>query len=546
MNPYDYIIIGSGFGGSVSAMRLTEKGYRVAVLEQGKRFSDNDFPKTNRIIRKYLWLPLLRCFGPQNLAFFKEAFVLRGIGVGGGSLIYANTHMVPPDAFFENPVWASLNDWKKILMPFYDKARFMLGTVPARNLNTEDNILRDIAREMGQEASFKGVNVGVYYGDRDKEVDPYFNGHGPMRKGCIECAGCMVGCRYNAKNTLVKNYLYFAEKSGAQVFPETKVYKIEYRDNQYWVHTCSSTAWRKGESRIFKSSGLVMSAGVVGTLNLLLKQKHQYKTLTALSDRLGKNVRTNSKSIGGVTSAREKLNNGVAITSIFAPDKDTHIELVKFPDKSDGMRLLGVPAAGRGNGFTRTLKLMGNIITHPADFLRMLFNRKWATNSILVMVMQTLDSSMEMIYRKSLFSSGITLVNKSAQRVSPYKEAGQEVARRFAKKVGGIPANNITELMFNMSTADHIMGGCPLGENIQSGVVNKKFEVFGYPRMYIVDGSIIPCNLGVNPSLTITALSEYAMSHVHEKEGNKNKKLDELLKMNTAADVQHSRQSPAS
>lgn len=529
MNAYDFIIIGSGFGGSVSAMRLTEKGYRVAVLEQGKRFSDNDFPKTNRNIRKYLWLPLLRCFGPQNLAFFKEAFVLRGIGVGGGSLIYANTHMIPPDAFFENPVWASLNDWKKTLMPFYDKARFMLGTVPAKNFNTEDNILRDIAREMGREASFKGVNVGVYYGDRDKEADPYFNGHGPLRKGCIECAGCMVGCRYNAKNTLVKNYLYFAEKFGAQVFPETKVYKIEYRDNQYWVHTCSSTAWRKGESRLFKSNGLVMSAGVIGTLNLLLKQKHQYKTLTGLSDRLGKNIRTNSKSIGGVTSARKKLNNGVAITSIFAPDKDTHIELVKFPDKSDGMRLFGFPAAGKGNGFVRTMKMLGNVIAHPVEFLRMLFNHKWATNSILVMVMQTLDSSMEMIYRKSLFSSGITLVNKSAQRVSPYKEAGQEVARRFARKTGGIPANNITELMFSMSTADHIMGGCPMGENINGGVVNKKFEVFGYPRMHIVDGSIIPCNLGVNPSLTITALSEYAMSHVPEKEGNSRKSLDSLL-----------------
>lgn len=525
---YDYIVIGSGFGGSVSAMRLSEKGYSVCVLEKGKRFTDTDFPKSNRNIRKYAWMPKLKCFGAQNMVFYRKALVLGGVGVGGGSLIYANTHMVPPDAFFNNPVWAQLNDWKNTLLPFYDKAKFMLGTVPVTTFYREDEILKDIAREMGKESSFKGVNVGVYFGDEKKEIDPYFKGLGPLRNGCRECAGCMIGCRYNAKNSLTKNYLYFAEKFGTEVFPETLVTKIEYRDGHYLVSTKKSTSWLPAEKRIIESKGLIVSGGVLGTLNLLLKQKYHYKTLPDLSNRLGENIRTNSKSICGVTAAKERLNHGVSITSIFAPDKDTHIEIVKYPDLSDGMRLLSTLMTGKGSPFVRTLKLFWNIITQPAKLWKLLFGKNWATNSILIMVMQTIDSSMKMVFKRFPFSR-MTLKYTDGQTPPTYQEIGQVVTKRYAEKVGGIPANAISEVIFNMSTADHILGGCPMGTSKENGVVDKEFKVFGYPNMYILDGTIIPCNLGVNPSLTITALCEYAMDQIPEKPGNQQKSLETLM-----------------
>lgn len=528
MNPYDYIIIGSGFGGSVSAMRLSEKGYSVCVLEKGKRYADEDFPKSNRNMRKYLWMPNIKFYGPQNMAFFSKALVLGGVGVGGGSLIYANTHMVPSDPFFNNPVWSGLNDWKKILAPFYDKAKFMLGSVPITQFNREDEILKEIATEMGRESSFKGVNVGVYFGDEKKETDPYFNGLGPMRNGCRNCAGCMIGCRYNAKNTLEKNYLWFAEKSGTEIFPETLVTKIEYHDGQYKIHTRKSTSWLPAERKVYVSKKLIISGGVLGTLDLLLKQKYHYKTLPNLSDELGKNIRTNSKSICGVTGARERLNNGVAITSIFAPDENTHIEIVKYPDLSDGMRALSTLLTGKGNRFVRIMKMFGNIIAHPVNYWKLQFGKNWATNSILIMVMQTIDSSMKMVLRKFPFPR-ITLKYAEGPKPPTYQEIGQQVTKRYAEKVGGIPANAITEILFNMSTADHILGGCPMGTSKENGVVDKEFKVFGYPDMHILDGTIIPCNLGVNPSLTITALSEYAMSLIPEKEGNTKKSLEESV-----------------
>lgn len=528
---YDYIIIGSGFGGSVSAMRLSEKGYSVLVLEKGRRFTAKDFPKTNWNLRKYLWAPALKFFGIQKLTFFKEVFVISGVGVGGGSLVYANTHMVPDDKFFSNPSWARFNDWKKVLAPYYQRAKFMLGSVPYPRLNEEDLALREVARDMGKEDSFGNVAVGVYFGDTSKEYDPYFNGLGPNRRGCTECAGCMVGCRHNAKNTLDKNYLWFAEKFGAKVQAETLVTKIEYKDDTYHITTQSSTSWFNRDVKVYKSKGLVVSGGVLGTMHLLLKQKYETGTLPNLSDTLGFTVRTNSESLCGVVSRDDrKLNNGIAITSIFNADEHTHIEIVKFPDYSDSMFRLATFATGPGTPLTRTAKLIGNILSKPFAYLKANFKLNIARNAIIILVMQTLDNSMKMVWKKGLFGGSIALDNSGQNRVPAYIPKGQEVMHRYAGKVNGIAMNAFTEILFNMSTTAHILGGCPMGETAKEGVIDAQFRAHGYPNMYILDGSIIQGNLGVNPSLTITALSEYAMEQIPVKEGSKVQPLEVLMR----------------
>ena len=292
---FDYIVIGSGFGGSVSACRLSEKGYKVAVIEQGKRKQAKDFAKSNWNVSKYLWAPLLKCFGPQRLFFFKEVLILGGVGVGGGSLVYANTHMTPDDKFFSNPAWAHIKDWKKTLSPFYELAKFMLGTTTNSKLYVEDDFLKSVARDMNQINSFKSTQVGVYFGEKGNNIDPYFGGKGPERNACTECAGCMVGCRYNAKNTLDKNYLWFAEKNGAEIIPETRVTKIvELANGTYEIHTEQSTKIFFKKKKVFTSNGLVLAAGVLGTLNLLFKNRDEFETLQRVSETLGTNVRTNS------------------------------------------------------------------------------------------------------------------------------------------------------------------------------------------------------------------------------------------------------------
>jgi len=534
---WDYIIIGSGFGGSVSAMRLSEKGYSVLVIEKGKRYGAKDFPKTNWNIRKYLWIPLLKCFGIQKLTFFKEVFVISGVGVGGGSLVYANTHMVPPDKFFQNPVWSHFKDWKKALVPYYELALRMLGSVKYPKMQEEDNVLKEVARDMGKEESFSNVNVGVYFGDSTHEADPYFKGLGPPRRGCIECAGCMVGCRYNAKNTLDKNYLWFAEKFGAQVLPETLATRIEYKDGTYHVHTRCSTSWFGRKKQVFQSKGLIMCGGVLGTMELLLRQKYELKTLPQLSDTLGFSLRTNSESLCGVLSRDRKLNHGVAISSIFNPDEHTHIEVVKFPDHSDSMFRLGTFAVGPGTPLVRTARLIATILSKPFTYIRANLRLNIARNSVIILVMQTLDNSMKMVWKRGWFGGKMAIDNSGQNRVPAYIETGQQVMYRYAEKVNGIPMNALTEIVFNMSTTAHILGGCPMGRNREEGVVNDNFQVHGYPDMYILDGSIIPCNLGVNPSLTITALSEYAMDRIPVKEGYAGKTLEMLMREQTTQHI---------
>lgn len=526
---FDYIVIGSGFGGSVAAMRLAEKGYSVLILEKGKHFQTDDFPKSDWNLPKFLWMPKLKWFGFQNLTFFRQVTVLSGVGVGGGSIVYGNTHMFPPDEFFNNSAWAHFKDWKKILTPYYDLARKMLGTRHLDKLHQEDELLQQVAADMGKANTFSGVNVGVYFGDTEQEADPYFNGKGPLRSGCRECAGCMVGCRYNAKNTLDKNYLFFAQKFGAKIIASTIVHKITHSQGLYHIHTSDSTSWFKREKKVFKSHGLVVSGGVLGTMDLLLKQKYKYNSLPHLSNSLGENLRTNSESLCGVSKANQKLNNGVAISSYFNPDAHTHIEIVKYNDGSGAMGKLATIAVGGGKGVVRLLKWIMAVLRHPIKFIRLTFNFKnWGRTSIIFLVMQSLDNAMRMSWKKGLFWSRMTIRNDKSSKVPAFIPIGQEVMNRYAQKVDGIAQNNWPEILFNMPMTAHILGGCPMGNDKEQGVVDEYFRAFGYPNMYILDGSVIPCNLGVNPSLTITALAEYAMDQISSKENNEITYMPEL------------------
>ncbi len=518
---YDYIVIGSGFGGSVAALRLAEKGYSVLVIEKGKRYSHENFPKTNWNLRKYLWLPSLRLYGFQKITLNRQASILSGIGVGGGSLVYANTLFYPPDEFFEHPSWNEFGDWKKVLGPCYEKAAFMMGRTPYRRMNPEDDLLKQVAGEMGRAETFDNVHVGVYLGEKGEEKDPYFGGLGPVRKPCTECAGCMVGCRENAKNSLDKNYLYFAEKMGTEIRAETRVFRIDYRDGRYLVATSSSTSLFRHRRHVFESGGLILAGGALGTMELLLKQKYRYGSLPGLSDRLGEGVLTNSECLCAVSSIPVKMNNGLAITSVFNPDDITHVEVVKYPDGSNALKVFfSLSAGGAGNNFTRFLKLAANSIIHPVKFLKVLLSPDWSTGLVIFLVMQHIENAMAMKWKKTLFGGKMVIDNTGRKKVPAYIEIGQKVMHNYAEKSGGIAQNIILEVLFNRPTTAHILGGCPMSFEIEAGVIDPSFRVHGYPGMFVLDGSAIQGNIGVNPSYTILASAEYAMEKIPEKEGN--------------------------
>ena len=515
-NIYDYIIIGSGFGGSVSALRLAEKGYSVLVIEQGKHYSAKDFPRSNWNLRKYLWWPAIGFYGFQRLTFTRHANILTGTGVGGGSLVYANTLRIPPDAYFENPQLKPFGNWKEKLAPQYEKAGKMLGRTPFPHLNTEDITLRDVAETMGCGHTFESVQVGVYFGEKDQEKDPYFNGEGPLRKGCIECAGCMVGCRENAKNTLDKNYLWFAQKKGAKIAAQTRAVKLEHDGEFYTVHTQKLGSLKK-QKTIYRGKGLVIAAGTLGTIDLLLKQKYKYKTLPTLSSKLGHSLRTNSETLSAISCNRIKMNNGVAITSSMQPDANTSVEVVKYPDRSGALKFFFNMSAGNGPGWVRLGKMAGNILLHPVAFVRTLLNYNWANNTVILLVMQTIDNSMKMVWKQGIWGGRSKLDNSENKKVPAYIESGQKVLHRYAAQTGGVAQNIILEVLFNVPTTAHILGGCPIGTDSHEGVIAENFEVHGYKNMFITDGSAIQGNLGVNPSFTISAQAEYAMTQIPEK-----------------------------
>jgi cholesterol oxidase len=528
-NQFDYIVIGSGFGGSVSTLRLAEKGYKVAVIEQGKRFADADYPTTNWNIKKYLWLPMIRCFGIQKLTFFKKVFILSGVGVGGGSLVYANTLFKPNDKFFNNGNWAKYKDWKSTLESYYELAKKMLGAVANPYTAIEDDTLKALAQDLNRLHTFQNVDVGVNFNPINN-FDPYFKGLGPKRNPCLRCAGCMVGCRHNAKNTLDKNYLYLAEKHfGASIIAETKVIKIQYSDNLYTITTQKSTPFFNKKTTRFTCKGLVLSAGVLGTLDLLLNQKYTTKTLPNLSQTIGNNLRTNSESICGIVSEDVKLNNNIAITSVFSPDDATQIEVCKYPTGSSLMLRMAAPAVGPGSGVVRLGKMFGAIFTHPIQFLKILFKKDLANNTIIFLVMQTLDNAFAMKLKKGLFGGMKIEDSKDNVPVPAYIEVGQKAMYAYAKKINGVAQNSITEIAFNMATTAHIMGGVPMGSNASEGVIDDNFKVHNYPDFFVLDGSILQFNPGVNPSLSITAIAEYAMNNVPKKTGFIGKNLDEMM-----------------
>jgi cholesterol oxidase len=518
---YDYIVIGSGFGGSVASLRLVEKGYKVLTIEQGKRFNPEDFPKSNWNLPRYLWVPALRCFGFQRLSFYPTASILSGTGVGGGSLVFANTLYTPPDAFFGNDAWASYGDWKNDLHPFYNKASFMLGKKKYSEMHVEDLVLEEVSKDMKAHASFETVDVAVNLDPEEGVKDPYFGGMGPDRKKCIECGGCMVGCRENAKNSLDRNYIWFAEKMGLEILPETKAEKISFRDGIYQVEIMRITSFPPRKKRIIQAKGIIVAGGTLGTLELLLKQKYKYRSLPGLSDTLGHELRTNAQSLCAVSSAMEKMNNGLAITSVFEPDARTHVEICKYPDNSNALKwFFGLSVGGAPSSFLRTLRLIQNTILHPYQFLKTVFNFKWSSNLVIFLVMQNVDNAMRMVWKRGLFGGTMKIVNKGHKKVPAFIAVGQEVMERYARKVNGIPQNILLEVFFNRPTTAHILGGCPMSDSGETGVVNKHLKVHGYPDFHIMDGSIIQGNIGVNPSLTITAMAEYAMDKIPIREGH--------------------------
>jgi len=527
---YDYIVIGSGFGGSVASLRLAEKGYSVLTLEKGKRYRSLDFPKTNWNLRKYLWIPALRFFGIQKLSFYPEVSILSGVGVGGGSLVYANTLFYPPDAFFNHASWINLGNWKSILRPHYEKAAFMLGRTRYEKKNIEDEFLCRVAEKMGRGDTYDTVSVGVYLDENEEEKDPYFEGMGPMRKPCIECAGCMVGCRENAKNSLDKNYLYFAEKMGAEILPETRAVKIKCGHGQYSVETSSSTSLFRKKRKIFRSRGLIIAGGTLGSLELLLKQKYHFKTLPGLSDKLGYALMTNSETLNAVSFIPEKTSNGLAITSVFNPDENTHVEVVKYPEGSGALRFFfSLSAGGSRSHAVRILKLAGRVLTHPLLFMKVLFRPGWSKNLVIFLVMQHIENAMKMVWKKGLFGGRMKIINREKKRVPAYIDIGQKAMEFYAQESKGIPQNIILETLLNRATTAHILGGCPMSDHIREGVINRKLQVHGYPHMYIMDGSVVQGNIGVNPSFTILAMAEYAMNEIPDKEGGGKKTLEELL-----------------
>jgi cholesterol oxidase len=528
---FDYVIVGSGFGGSVSAMRLTEKGYSVLVLERGKRYREQDFPRSNWIFWKFVWMPILRCFGIWEFTPMELGLALHGAGVGGGSLLYAGVLEVPSDAMFENPSWRNLADWKTILAPHYKTAQHMLGVALNPKLSPADDVLKQIADEMGQGHTFRPTNVGFFFGPEGKEVpDPYFGGEGPTRRGCDHCGGCMVGCRNNGKNSLDKNYLYFAEKRGAEIRPESEVTDIrplpagQPDGARYEVVYQRSTAWFLKPKRRVRARNVVLSAGVLGTLKILFRCRDITRSLPDISPRLGDMVRTNSEALLGVSCRRGNkvdYSKGIAITSIFQGDEVTCIEPVRFPDGSGFILLIAGPLFDKSsNVLVRLARFLWEILRHPLDQIWGHWPFGWARRTTILLVMQTVDNRVRIRLGRSLltlFRKGLVSKPDMEKALPPRINIAHQVTRNFAAKVNGIAAGSISEALLNMETTAHILGGCPFGKDASEGVVGLDCQIHNYPGLYVVDGSIVPANPGVNPSLTITALAEYAMSQIPPK-----------------------------
>jgi cholesterol oxidase len=520
---FDWLVIGSGFGGSVSALRLAEKGYSVGVLECGRRFADDEFPKNTADLKRYFWNPRVGMKGIFRLTNFKDVAVVSGCGVGGGSLGYACTLYVPPKQFFEDRQWAEMADWQGELAPHYEEAQRMLGVVENPHEDPADQLLRELGEELGVGETYKRTPVGIYFGQAGKTVaDPFFGGEGPERTGCKLCARCMVGCVHGAKNTLVKNYLYFAEKRGARVMAERTVVDVRPigpadGSEGYEVESVRSGAWLRKQRRVQRARGVVVAAGPLGT-NRLLQKCRLEGSLPRISSRLGELVRTNSESILTVTVPEDYPDNlikRVAITSSIYPDPNTHIETVTYGDDGDSMRMLYTLLTGDGTRVTRPLKLLAQLVRHPGRLAKILFAKHWSRRTIILLVMQTLDNAIALRPRKGPFGSFWLQTEQDSERPNPtFIPIANQAAEWFAKRTGGIAQSALTEALFNIPSTAHILGGAVIAPDAGQGVVDADQRVFGYENLLVCDGSAIPANVGVNPSLTITALAEHAMSRV--------------------------------
>lgn len=514
---YDVIVVGSGFGGSVAALRLTEKGYRVAVLEAGRRFADDEFAKTSWNVRRYLWAPRLGCFGIQRVHLLSDVMILAGAGVGGGSLVYANTLYRPLKPFYNDKQWAHITDWESELAPHYDQASRMLGVVTNPTITPSDEVIRAVAADMGVAGTFHPTPVGVFFGKPGETVDdPYFGGAGPRRTGCTECGSCMTGCRVGAKNTLVKNYLHLAERGGAEVFALSTVTAVRPRgDGSFEVDVHRTGRSARRHRRTLTAGQVVLAAGTWGTQRLLHTMRDS-GTLPRLSTRFGELTRTNSESIIGAArrtvDPRRDFSKGVAITSSFHPDEVTHIEPVRYGKGSNAMSLLQTVATDGGSPTPRWRQALGFVARHPIQALGLISGRRWSERTVILLVMQSLDNSITTFTRRGLFGRRRYTSKQGHGEPNPtFIAAGQEANRRMAEHIGGVAGGTWGEV-FNIPLTAHFIGGAPIGTGPADGVIDPYHRVFGYPGLSIVDGTAITANLGVNPSLTITAQAERAFS----------------------------------
>jgi cholesterol oxidase len=515
---YDWLVIGSGFGGSVSALRLSEKGYSVGVLECGRRFADAELPRSTWHLRRYFWAPRLGMRGIFRISIFKDVAIVSGAGVGGGSLGYANTLYRARRRFYEDPQWAGLADWESALAPHYDVAERMLGVVAYDEDDHADDLLREYAREIGVEDTYAKTRVGVFLSEPGRTVpDPYFGGAGPDRTGCLRCGRCMVGCPHGAKNTLVKNYLWLAERAGAEVLPERMVVDVRPLgapdgSDGYEVVTERPGAWLRRRRQTFTARGIVVAAGALGTNRLLATA-----SLPRLSGRVGELVRTNSEAIVAVTlpPGAPDITRRVAITGSIYPDPDTHVETVVYGEAGDSISALYTLLVGDGTRVTRPLKLLRAAGRHPLTFLRLFDPRGWSRRTIIVLVMQTLDNAIALRARRTL-GGGVRLqTEQDPERPIPtYMPVANHFAQWLARRTGGVAQSSFMEALANVPSTAHILGGAAIGADPSSGVVDARQRAFGYENLLVCDGAAVPANVGVNPSLTITAMAEHAMSHV--------------------------------
>lgn len=521
---YDVLIIGSGFGGSVSALRLTEKGYRVGVLEAGRRFADAEFAKTSWNLRKFLWAPQFGMYGIQRIHLLRNVMILAGAGVGGGSLNYANTLYVPNEPFFKDGQWRDITDWREELMPHYEQAKRMLGVVTNPTFTDADRIMKEVADDMGVGHTFVPTPVGVFFGPDNEKTpgkrvpDPYFGGVGPERTGCIECGSCMTGCRYGAKNTLLKNYLGLAETAGADVIPMTTVNDLEPQPDGSWkVHTVRTGRWVRRKKTTYTAAQVIVAGGTYGTQKLLFKLRDTGR-LPELSEKLGVLTRTNSESIVGAGRLRVRddldLTHGVAITSSIHPSEDTHIEPCRYGKGSNAMGLLQTLMTDGllpdGSGVPRWKQLIQSAKSDPRGTLRLLNPRRWSERTMIALVMQNLDNSITTYTKRNKFGVRRYLSKQGHGQPNPtWIPVGNEVTRRIAKKIDGVAGGTWGEL-FNIPLTAHFLGGAAIGSDAEHGVIDPYQRVYNYPTLHVVDGASVSANLGVNPSLTITAQAERA------------------------------------